>query len=99
VHAYYALVEALREFAEQGGRLACYRKYATLADQMRAGLAELGIQAALPPEESSVVLRAYRLPTGLAYQALHDALKAEGFVIYAAQGDLSKTAVSHLDNG
>jgi 2-aminoethylphosphonate-pyruvate transaminase len=91
VHAYYALVEALREFAEQGGRLARYRKYAALAEQVRAGLAEVGIQAALPPAESSVVLRAYRLPTGLAYQALHDALKAEGFVIYAGQGDLSKT--------
>jgi 2-aminoethylphosphonate-pyruvate transaminase len=25
------------------------------------------------------------------YSKLHDALKAEGFVIYAGQGDLSKT--------
>jgi 2-aminoethylphosphonate-pyruvate transaminase len=58
---------------------------------VRAGLAKLGIEAALPPEESSVVLRAYRLPTDLAYRTLHDALKAEGFVIYAGQGDLSKT--------
>ena len=33
------------------------------------------------------------LPTayGHPYTALHDALKAEGFVIYAGQGDLSKT--------
>jgi 2-aminoethylphosphonate-pyruvate transaminase len=91
VPAYYALVEALREFAEQGGRAARYRRYATLAGQVRAGLAKLGIEMAIPPEQSSVVLHAYRLPAGLTYAALHDALKADGFVIYAGQGGLSKT--------
>ena len=91
VHAYYALVEALREFEEQGGRSARYRHYAALAEQVRAGLETLGIRTAIPPGESSVVLRAYGLPTGLTYTRLHDALKADGFVIYAGQGDLSKT--------
>jgi 2-aminoethylphosphonate-pyruvate transaminase len=91
VHAYYALVEALREFAEQGGRAARHRRYAELAEQVRAGLAKLGIGAVIAPEQSSVVLRAYRLPDGVSYEALHDALKAEGFVIYAGQGDLAKT--------
>ena len=37
-----------------------------------------------------MVLRAYRLPAGLSYTALHDALKAQGYVIYAGQGNLSK---------
>jgi 2-aminoethylphosphonate-pyruvate transaminase len=91
VHTYYALVEALREFAEQGGRQARHEHYAALAEQVRAGLAALGIEAAIPPDHSSVVLRAYRLPTGLTYASLHDALKSDGFVIYAGQGDLSKT--------
>ena len=91
VHAYYALVEALRELMEQGGRLARYSHYATLADEVRAGLAALHIETVIPPEESSVVLRAYRLPAGLTYSTLHDALKAAGFVIYAGQGDLAKT--------
>jgi 2-aminoethylphosphonate-pyruvate transaminase len=91
VHAYYALVEALREFAEAGGRQARYLRYAALAEQVRAGLAECGIEAALPAEQSSVVLRAYRLPAGMSYTALHDALKTDGFVIYAGQGNLSKT--------
>jgi 2-aminoethylphosphonate-pyruvate transaminase len=90
VHAYYALVEALREFADEGGRQARYRRYAALAEQVRAGLAALGIEAVLPPQQSSVVLRAYYL-LGVTYTALHDALKAEGFVIYAGQGNLSKT--------
>jgi len=91
VHAYYALVEALREFEEQGGRAARHKQYATLAEQVRAGLAGMGIQEALPPAQSSVVLRAYRLPEGLTYNRLHDELKAGGFVIYAGQGDLSRT--------
>ena len=91
VHVYYALVEALREFADQGGRSARYERYARLADQVRRGLAALGIDGVLPHEQSSVVLRSYRLPAGITYPVLHDALKADGFVIYAGQGDLSKT--------
>ncbi|HEY2465615.1 MAG TPA: 2-aminoethylphosphonate aminotransferase [Steroidobacteraceae bacterium] len=90
VHAYYALVEALREYEQQGGRPARYDRYAALAERVRAGLAGLGIHSAIPPEDSSVVLRAYLLPAGMAYPRLHDALKADGFVIYAGQGNLSK---------
>jgi 2-aminoethylphosphonate-pyruvate transaminase len=90
VHAYYALVEALREYAEQGGRHARYQRYADLAERLRVGLAELGIKSAIPPQESSVVLRAYVLPAETPYPRLHDALKADGFVIYAGQGNLSK---------
>ena len=89
VHAYYALVEALREFDDEGGRVARRARYAALADQVRDGLAALGVPAALPVAESSVVLRAYRLPDGIDYPSLHDALKAAGFVIYAGQGGLS----------
>lgn len=91
VHAYYALLEALREFADEGGRVARFKRYAALAEQVRAGLAELGISPVIAPEQSSVVLRSYTLPTGTTYTKLHDAVKAGGFVIYAGQGDLSKT--------
>jgi 2-aminoethylphosphonate-pyruvate transaminase len=31
------------------------------------------------------------LPQAVSYETLHDALKADGFVIYAGQGNLSKT--------
>jgi 2-aminoethylphosphonate-pyruvate transaminase len=91
VHAYYALVEALREFEDEGGWRKRHARYAALAEQVRAGFAALGIESALPADESSVVLRAYRLPAGTSYETLHDALKAKGFVIYAGQGGLSKT--------
>ena len=91
VHAYYALVEALREFADEGGRVARYKRYAALAEQVRVGLAELGIDPIVAPGQSSVVLRSYKLPAGMTYIRLHDAVKAEGFVIYAGQGDLAQT--------
>jgi 2-aminoethylphosphonate-pyruvate transaminase len=89
VQACYALAEGLREFTEQGGWSARRARYAARAEQIRSGLAALGITSALPKEESSVVLRAYHLPVGVDYQALHDALKSAGFVIYAGQGALS----------
>ena len=90
VQAHYALVEALREHAEQGGWVARRQRYAALAEQVRAGFAQLGIAPMLPPEESSVVLRSYRVPAGISYARLHDGLKARGFVIYAGQGNLSE---------
>lgn len=90
VQAHYALLEALREHAEQGGWTARHRRYAALAEQVRAGLAELGIGTVLPRPESSVVLRSYRVPASTSYGALHDGLKARGFVIYAGQGNLAE---------
>ncbi|WP_158904807.1 2-aminoethylphosphonate aminotransferase [Burkholderia sp. L27(2015)] len=89
VHAYYALVEGLRELEDEGGWSARHARYAALAEQARVGLAARGMASVLPPDQSSVVLRAYRLPKGLSYVQLHDGLKARGFVIYAGQGGLS----------
>ena len=91
VHAYYALVEALREFEQEGGRQARHQRYAELAERVRAGLAALGMEAVIPPDQSSVVLRSYHLPRNLTYPRLHDALKADGFVIYAGQGGLANS--------
>ncbi|SDB99441.1 2-aminoethylphosphonate-pyruvate transaminase [Cupriavidus sp. YR651] len=89
VHAYYALVEALREHQDEGGWRARHQRYAALAEQARTGLAALGIEPLWPASQSSVVLRAYQLPKGVTYEQLHDGLKARGFVIYAGQGGLS----------
>lgn len=90
VQAHYALVEALREHAEQGGWRSRHDRYAALAGQVRAGLGKLGIAPVLPPEESSVVLSSYRVPASSSYARLHDGLKAQGFVIYAGQGNLAE---------
>lgn len=90
IPACYALAEALREHAEQGGRAARRQRYAALAEQVRSGLAGLGFEPLIPPQQSSAVLRAYRLPAGLSYEALHERLKHDGFVIYAGQGALAE---------
>lgn len=91
IHGLYALVEALAEFVDDGGRTARHARYAALASRVRAGFGTLGIAALLPPADTSVVLTAYRLPEGLGYDTLHDGLKARGFVIYAGQGGLAST--------
>lgn len=91
IHAYYSLAAALCELKEQGGRRTRYQNYSALSEQVLIGMKALGIEPVVPISQSSVVLRAYHLPTGLTYAKLHDALKAEGFVIYAGQRDLSKT--------
>ncbi|MSQ68946.1 MAG: 2-aminoethylphosphonate aminotransferase [Gammaproteobacteria bacterium] len=89
VQAYYALVEGLDELRDEGGWQARHARYTALARQVAEGFAALGIVPVLPAAQSSVVLRAYRLPAKVAYPQLHDALKTAGFVIYAGQGGLS----------
>lgn len=91
IPAYYALREALREFADEGGLSARHARFAALAEQVEQGLAQRGIRPLLPVCDSSVVLRAYYLPKGVSYARLHDHLKAQGFVIYAGQARLAQT--------
>ena len=89
VQVAFALDAALDEHAEQGGwrgRLARYRERAL---RVATTLAPLGARRLLPEGEASSVLHAYRLPRGLDYRGLHDALKRRGFIIYAGQGRLA----------
>lgn len=87
VQVYYALEEALTELLEEGvaNRI---RRYQRAAGIIRTGMATMGIKAVLPAEAQSNSLTAYHLPPGLDYPALHDGLKARGYVIYAGQGQL-----------
>lgn len=89
VHACFALDEALDELADAGGWRARRDLYRARTARVRDGLAALGIEALLPPDESSSMLTAFRLPAGVTYAALHDQLKRAGFVIYAGQGHLA----------
>lgn len=88
VHACYALHAALAELRDQGGWQARRNLYRERSEQLRAGLAALGIQTFLS-EGHSCILTAYHLPAGQTYETLHDRLKEAGFVIYAGQGGLS----------
>jgi 2-aminoethylphosphonate-pyruvate transaminase len=88
VPAFLGLHEALDELAEAGGWKARGARYRELAERVRRALGERKIEPWLAPEVSSAVLRSYRLPAGLGYGALHDALKQRGFVIYGGQAPL-----------
>lgn len=89
VQVLYALNQALIELGEQGGWQPRREQYQRFSRKVRGGLLRLGIAPLLAEEESSVVLSAYHLPNGMGYSALHDALKARGFIIYAGQGGLA----------
>jgi 2-aminoethylphosphonate-pyruvate transaminase len=88
VQVAFALQEALAEHAEEGGSAARRARYGARAARIAGALAAAGVATLLPPADYSAVLWSWRLPDGQTYAGLHDALKAEGFVIYAGQGDL-----------
>ena len=91
VQVFYALAEALDELKEAGGWRQRRQRYRQLMDNARAGLQGLGIRPYMKKEDCSCVLNAFHLPPGLGYEALHDRLKAAGFIIYAGQGDFAKS--------
>lgn len=84
----FALQAALAEHAEAGGSEARRRTYMGRATRLAATLRDLGVESLLSPGDYSSVLGSWRLPAGQTYARLHDALKGEGFVVYAGQGDL-----------
>jgi 2-aminoethylphosphonate-pyruvate transaminase len=87
VQVLHAMEQALAELAQEGvaRRIA---RYAENARVLREGLGRLGLEILVSPEGRSNILTTLRLPPGVAYDALHDALKRRGYVIYAGQGDL-----------
>jgi hypothetical protein len=93
VHAYYALVEALLEFAGEGGRPARFKRFAAPAEQVHAGLAQIGVDPVVAPEQSSVVLRSYKLPTGTTYT------KRGGDCDLCGAGGICRKQYSEVDHG
>ena len=91
VQCFYALDEALKELKDKGGWKQRQKQYRQHMKIIRDGLIKLGIEPLIDEIDCSCVLHAYHLPKGISYPKLHDALKKNGFVIYAGQGDLAKT--------
>jgi 2-aminoethylphosphonate-pyruvate transaminase len=87
VQVLHAMEQALAELAEEGPgqRIA---RYAENARVLRAGMARLGFEALGTPAGRSNILTTFRLPAGVGYDALHDAMKRRGYIIYAGQGDI-----------
>jgi 2-aminoethylphosphonate-pyruvate transaminase len=86
VQVYYAFDEALSELLEEGvaNRVQRYKRMAAV---IRDRMAKLGVKALLPADRRSNTITAYYLPEGVTYHSLHDRLKAQGYVIYAGQGN------------
>lgn len=87
VQVLHAMEQALAELAEEGPARRIAR-YAENARVLREGMARLGFEALGTPAGRSNVLTTFRLPAGIAYETLHDAMKRRGYIIYAGQGDI-----------
>ncbi|HOV37547.1 MAG TPA: 2-aminoethylphosphonate--pyruvate transaminase [Spirochaetales bacterium] len=87
-HICVVLQEALREFEEEGGWKARRERYRKLSTRIRREFQALGVELFLPEDAYCSMLTSFKLPPGLTYERLHDALKVAGFVIYAGQAGL-----------
>lgn len=81
-----ALHEALHELERSGGWAARRQLFRSRGTKIYKALERAGVVPLVDPAQSSCVLQSFRIPSGVSYQALHDQLKAQGFVIYAGQG-------------
>ena len=90
VQTMYALREASRELLEEG---VCQRisHYRDIAQTLRDGLSDLGMDFLVPREHLSNTMTTVMMPEGTSYASLHSSLKGMGFVIYKSQGHLSET--------
>jgi 2-aminoethylphosphonate-pyruvate transaminase len=90
VQVAFALEVALDEFQEDGGWQQRGQRYRDIGSAVREYLRGLGVATLLSGEEYSSVMCSYRIPSGVTYDALHDALKARGFIIYAGQAQFAE---------
>jgi 2-aminoethylphosphonate-pyruvate transaminase len=97
IQIFHALRQALRELEQEGVDVRI-KRYAENARVLREGMARLGFEILIPDGWRSSILTTFRLLPGLTYDALHDAMKRRGYIIYAGQGDIRTYAfrVSNL---
>jgi 2-aminoethylphosphonate-pyruvate transaminase len=90
VPAVYGLEAALDELLDEGvaRRRATYRVRVAFLD---AAFEKLGLEPTVAAPNRSSSVRSLKLPDGVAYETLHDALKRDGYVVYAGLGDAAKT--------
>jgi len=91
IQVMFALRQAIRETRAEGLQNR-FRRYQEAARTLREGMAALGLEPIVPAEWRSNTLTTFRLPEGVHYDPLHDAMKQRGYVIYAGQGDLKTWA-------
>jgi 2-aminoethylphosphonate-pyruvate transaminase len=87
VQVLHAMREALVELEEEGVA-ARIDRYGENCRVLRRGMQALGFDIVVPEGARSRILTTFRLRPGLDYDALHDAMKRRGYVIYAGQGQI-----------
>ena len=83
-HVMAALVEALRQYREEGGQPARLQRYQANCDALIEGMAKLGFEPFLAPEVQAPVIVTFHAPADPAYEfgAFYEAVKARGFILY-----------------
>jgi 2-aminoethylphosphonate-pyruvate transaminase len=91
VQVIHAMEQALVELDEETPKHRVDR-YAECARVLREGMGKLGLEILVAEPARSNTLTTFRLPAGVTYDALHDAMKRRGYIIYAGQGPLKSYA-------
>jgi aspartate aminotransferase-like enzyme len=89
VSSFFALETALDELYEQGGVPARRELYRKRNARIRRLFTDLGFESFSNTGRESHTISMLRLPDGLEVDALYDGMKARGFIIYKAKGDLA----------
>ncbi len=88
VSTYFALDAACSEFLADG-HASRFEMYKARNRRLRDGLSALGMPAFTATGSESHSIVTCRLPDGIAYEPLHDAIKLRGIIIYACKGILA----------
>lgn len=88
VSVYFALDAACSEFLA-AGHTARFALYKRRNHQLRAGLAALGMAAFTQSGAESNSIVTCKLPDGVAFEPLYDAVKARGIIVYGCKGILA----------
>ncbi len=89
VSSFFALETALDELREQGGVPARRDTYRKRNLRIRRMFTDLGFESYSNTGRESHTISMLRLPDGLEVDALYDGMKARGFIIYRAKGELA----------
>jgi 2-aminoethylphosphonate-pyruvate transaminase len=83
-HVMAALVEAVRQFVEEGGQPARLARYKANSEALVAGMAALGFVPFLEPAIQAPIILTFHAPADPAYgfKAFYEAVKARGFILY-----------------
>lgn len=92
-HVVLAFEQALNELDDEGGPAARHARYRQNHRVLVEGLTGLGYRPLLPPELRSPIITSILYPdvAGFSFDALYDALKAHGFVIYPGKVSQAET--------